>query len=56
MKTRLVMPPVVSIPMTIIFGFVYRLVLRGLGVEHWMPALFAGSATGYLLYDMTHYG
>lgn len=56
MKTRLVMPPVLSIPMTIMFGCAYWLVLSGLGAAHWMPALFAGSATGYLLYDMTHYG
>lgn len=56
MKTRLVMPPVVSIPITIMFGIVYWLALRGLGAEYWMPAVFAGSTTGYLTYDMTHYG
>lgn len=55
LKTRLVMPPVVSIPLAIVFGLIYWAVLSLLGIPYWLPALFAGTATGYLLYDLTHY-
>ena len=55
-KTRLVMPPVVSIPMAALFyGIFYLVVDRLFGAPSWVPALFAGFILGYLVYDMIHY-
>jgi sterol desaturase/sphingolipid hydroxylase (fatty acid hydroxylase superfamily) len=55
-KTRLVMPPVVSIPLALIFYGVFRLILAMLlGIPDWVAPTFAGFITGYLIYDMTHY-
>ncbi len=55
-KTRLVMPPPVSIPLALLF---YALFYGVLGVllnaPHWIAPLFSGFGMGYLLYDMTHY-
>jgi 4-hydroxysphinganine ceramide fatty acyl 2-hydroxylase len=48
--SRLVMPPVVSIPLALIFYGVFLLVFGGL-----TPAAFAGFLIGYLFYDMIHY-
>jgi len=48
---RLVMPPVLGIPLAILF---YYLFTYFLGVENTMP-FFAGFISGYLVYDMTHY-
>jgi sterol desaturase/sphingolipid hydroxylase (fatty acid hydroxylase superfamily) len=48
---RLVMPPSVSIPLAVLFYFLFRAVL---GPEWSLPA-FAGFVLGYLAYDMTHY-
>jgi sterol desaturase/sphingolipid hydroxylase (fatty acid hydroxylase superfamily) len=48
---RLVMPPVVSIPLAILFYWLFRLTF---GPVDTLPA-FAGLVTGYLFYDMTHY-
>jgi len=48
---RLVMPPVVSIPLACIF---YILFLVFLG-ENIVPSFFAGFVFGYLCYDMIHY-
>lgn len=55
-KTRLVMPPPVSLPLAVIFyvGF-YLLLGIALGVPHWVAPLFSGFVTGYLGYDMMHY-
>ncbi len=55
-KTRLVMPPPVSIPLAAAFygGFTLLLGLA-LGVPHWVAPLFSGFVTGYLGYDMMHY-
>jgi len=50
-STRLVMPPVVSIPLAFIF---YVLFLNILGA-HYLPPFFAGFILGYLSYDLTHY-
>lgn len=56
LKTRLVMPPVVSIPLAALFyGLFYGIVgvlLKGPG---WVAPLFAGFIVGYLAYDMIHY-
>jgi sterol desaturase/sphingolipid hydroxylase (fatty acid hydroxylase superfamily) len=55
-KTRLVMPPAVSIPMAVLFyGIFYLIVGVLLGAPSWVPALFAGFLLGYLAYDMIHY-
>ena len=55
-KTRLVMPPAVSVPMAFIFyGLFYGLVGAGLRSPHWVDPLFAGFMLGYLIYDLTHY-
>ena len=55
-KTRLVMPPAVSIPLAFIFYGLFYLVLNTwLGIAWWVHPLFAGSIFGYLVYDMIHY-
>jgi sterol desaturase/sphingolipid hydroxylase (fatty acid hydroxylase superfamily) len=55
-KTRLVMPPPVSIPLALLFyGFFYLVLGVLLGVRHWVAPLFSGFITGYLIYDMLHY-
>ncbi len=48
---RLVMPPSVSIPLAILFYFLFDAVL---GTDLVSP-FFVGFVTGYLFYDMTHY-
>ena len=56
LKTRLVMPPVVSIPLALVFyGLYYLVVGRLLGIPQWIAPLFAGFILGYLIYDLTHY-
>lgn len=55
-KTRLVMPPVVSITGgLILYGVLYALIGVLLNAPHWMYALLSGIAAGYLAYDMLHY-
>jgi len=55
-KTRLVMPPAVSIPLAVLFYAAFYLVLGLiLGNPHWVAPTFAGFLTGYLAYDMLHY-
>lgn len=55
-KTRLVMPPVVSIPLALMFyGLFYGVVGILLGSPQWVAPLFSGAIFGYLLYDLTHY-
>ena len=48
---RLVMPPSVSIPLAVIFYFIFRLIFGG----SLMLPFFAGFILGYLIYDITHY-
>ena len=48
---RLVMPPSVSVPLTLLFGWLFTLVV---GFE-WGVAIFSGFLVGYLAYDMLHY-
>jgi sterol desaturase/sphingolipid hydroxylase (fatty acid hydroxylase superfamily) len=48
--SRLVMPPVVSIPLALIFWGLFALVFGRV-----TPAAYAGFITGYLFYDMVHY-
>lgn len=55
-KTRLVMPPVVSIPLALLFYHFYAFVCGTLcGQPHWVYPLFAAFLAGYIMYDMTHY-
>ncbi len=56
LKTRLVMPPVVSIPMAILFYAIFALVFGVLlGVPQLVAPTFSGFILGYLVYDMIHY-
>jgi sterol desaturase/sphingolipid hydroxylase (fatty acid hydroxylase superfamily) len=56
-KTRLVMPPVVSIPLAAIFYGLFFLVFGFvLMVPQWVAPIFAGFILGYLAYDVLHYG
>lgn len=55
-KTRLVMPPIVSVPLAFIFYGLFQLIVGALiGQPQWFAPLFAGFIGGYLLYDLTHY-
>jgi sterol desaturase/sphingolipid hydroxylase (fatty acid hydroxylase superfamily) len=55
-KTRLVMPPAVSIPLAFVFyGLFYLVFATWLGIPWWVHPLFAGTIFGYLTYDMIHY-
>jgi len=55
-KTRLVMPPAVSIPMAFVFyGLFYLLAGVLLGLPQWVDPLVMGFMIGYLIYDLTHY-
>jgi hypothetical protein len=47
---RLVMPPSVSIPLAVVFYFLFQWAIGPL-----TPAAFAGLVSGYLVYDTTHY-
>jgi sterol desaturase/sphingolipid hydroxylase (fatty acid hydroxylase superfamily) len=48
---RLVMVPTISIPLALLFFFMFKFFLGGINV---FP-FFAGFIVGYLFYDMTHY-
>lgn len=48
---RLVMPPSVSIPLAILFYFIFKVIL---GTAFVTP-FFVGFLIGYLFYDITHY-
>ena len=55
-KTRLVMPPVLSIPLAFAhYGLFYLVIGVVLGRPLWVAPVFAGLITGYLAYDMLHY-
>jgi sterol desaturase/sphingolipid hydroxylase (fatty acid hydroxylase superfamily) len=55
-KTRLVMPPAVSIPLALLFlGLFYLVLGMALGAYHWIAPTFAGFLAGYLAYDLIHY-
>ena len=56
LKTRLVMPPAVSIPMqAIIFGMVYAILGMVFRAPAWVGPFVAGFTLGYLAYDLIHY-
>jgi dihydroceramide fatty acyl 2-hydroxylase len=55
-KTRLVMPPIVSVPLALLFyGLMHLVVVSLLGTPGWLDPIFAGFVFGYLTYDLTHY-
>jgi sterol desaturase/sphingolipid hydroxylase (fatty acid hydroxylase superfamily) len=55
-KTRLVMPPAVSIPLSLIYYGLLSLILGTfLGLSHWIGPIYSGLVMGYLAYDLTHY-
>ena len=50
------MPPVVSIPLALLFyGAFYLVASAALRAPHWAAPMFAGFVTGYVIYDLTHY-
>jgi sterol desaturase/sphingolipid hydroxylase (fatty acid hydroxylase superfamily) len=55
LKTRLVMPPVVSIPLALMFYGLFSLMFTALNAPLWIAPTFAGTVMGYLAYDLTHY-
>ena len=56
MKTRLVMPPVVSIPLGAAFLLLFYLLFgRLLAMPHWVGPITSGFSLGYLTYDLMHY-
>lgn len=55
-KTRLVMPPVVSLPVsTVFYGLFWLVAGQLLGARTLVDPLVSGFITGYLVYDLTHY-
>jgi len=52
---RLVMPPAVSIPLAILFYFLFKWGLGAIGFAQFHYAYFAGFVAAYLFYDMMHY-
>jgi len=55
-KTRLVMPPIVSVPMAFVFYGLFTLIVGQLfNAPQWVAPLFAGFIVGYVAYDMIHY-
>ncbi len=55
-KTRLVMPPVVSLPLASIFYGLFWLVIGDLlRSPVWVNPMMSGFLFGYLIYDLTHY-
>ena len=55
-KTRLVMPFPVSVPLALIFFGLFRLVCgRLFGQPEGVAPLFAGFVAGYMIYDLGHY-
>ncbi len=55
-KTRLVMPPVVSIPLGLVYYGLLTLILGVLlPLTQWIMPVTSGLVIGYLIYDLTHY-
>jgi len=55
-KTRLVMPPAVSVPLAFVFYALFSLVAgRLFQSPAWVDPLVSGFIVGYLAYDLTHY-
>lgn len=55
-KTRLVMPPGVSLPLALLFYGLFAWVLGDLLAAHaWLSPVFGAFLLGYLAYDLLHY-
>ena len=54
-KTRLVMPPVISVPGALVFFLLFSGLFSVLGASHLMLPTFAGFTMGYIAYDLLHY-
>lgn len=55
-KSRLVMPPALSIPLAgFWYGVLYLVAGVLLGAQAWIGPVFAGLILGYVAYDLTHY-
>ncbi len=55
-RTRLVMPPALSVPLALVFYGVFTLVISVIIREPlWLYPTFAGLLIGYVIYDLTHY-
>ncbi|MGA2614411.1 MAG: sterol desaturase family protein [Spirochaetia bacterium] len=55
-RTRLVMPPVISIPLGLAFFGLFHLAFDVvLARPQWFSPVFAGFLIGYIVYDMMHY-
>lgn len=55
-RTRLVMPPALSVPLSFAFYGLFHLVINVfLDAPQWFNAVFAGVIGGYLVYDLMHY-
>jgi sterol desaturase/sphingolipid hydroxylase (fatty acid hydroxylase superfamily) len=55
-KTRLVMPPIVAIPLAaLFFGLFYLVIVVLLKAGQWFDPVFSAFILGYLVYDLTHY-
>jgi len=55
-KTRLVMPPALSVPMSFVFyGLFYGIIVTLLKADLWFYPVMAGVFGGYLAYDLIHY-
>lgn len=55
-KTRLVMPPIVSVPLATLFYFLFHFLIGiGFNSPYLVAPFFSGFITGYLIYDLTHY-
>ena len=55
-RTRLVMPPALSVPLAAAFyGLFYLVMVTFLDMQAWLYPIFAGFIGGYLIYDLMHY-
>jgi len=55
-KTRLVMPLMVSVPLALLFYLLFSVVVSySMGARWLTGTLFAGFVIGYVCYDLTHY-
>lgn len=55
-KTRLVMPPVVSLPLAAIFYGIFLVFVGNLlKLPNYVDGIFAGFLLGYVIYDLIHY-
>jgi sterol desaturase/sphingolipid hydroxylase (fatty acid hydroxylase superfamily) len=55
-RTRLVMPPPVSVPLAVLFYWLFAWVVGDVaGRPSWLSPMFATFLGGYLIYDLVHY-